>query len=71
MEMEGTRYCGATVDVANFFDQISRPLVTQLARMGGMPEAIIQTYWRFHQSLKVTIPTNKGPTPESQNRLFC
>ena len=67
MEMKGIGYCGGTIDIAKFFDRVPRQLCYQLAKAAGIPGPIIDTYWKFHQGLKVrnSINGNLG-SPYSQ-----
>ena len=42
-----------TIDIAKFFDQVSRPLVVILARAAGIPEKVLSAYSRYQESLAI------------------
>ena len=44
---------GAAADIYKCFDQISRPLLYQLARAAGMPERIVDAHARYQNNLDV------------------
>ena len=46
-------FCGGTIDIAKFFDQISRILLVMIARAAGMPDRILSAYIRFQEDLTV------------------
>ena len=52
-QLSGTPFAGGATDIVKCFDQIDRDLLYQLARIGGMPDAIIDTYQRFMEGLVI------------------
>mgnify|MGYP003312472344 CR=1 FL=1 len=53
LKLRAIDYCGGTIDIAKFFDQVSRILVEVLARQAGMPEKVLSAYIRYQESLVI------------------
>ena len=53
LKMHKIPYCGGTIDIAKFFDQVSRILLMLLARAAGIPEPILSAYMRFQEHLAI------------------
>ena len=53
LKLRAIQYCGGTIDIAKFFDQVSRVLVEALARQAIIPEKVLSAYLRFQESLVI------------------
>ena len=48
----GRHYTAGAVDIMKCFDQLQRPLIYELARKAGMPEAVVATYEAYQENMK-------------------
>lgn len=51
--LQGTDYCGGTIDIMKCFDQINRELIREMATAAGMPQGILDAYMRYQEALLV------------------
>ena len=51
--IEGTPFGGFAVDIFKCFDQVQRPLLTTLLRLGGFPPPLLTAYCSYMDSLTV------------------
>ena len=46
-------FAGAATDIYKCFDQISRPLLYQLARAAGLPTCVVRAYINYQDNVQV------------------
>ena len=51
--LHGIEVTGGTADIFKCFDQLPRPLLDALLKLGGMPPAVLRAYNSFHDNLTV------------------